>query len=98
VIARVISELKQNFAEAKDHLQGKAHSKARMIKQLQDAAGDQLRTVTDRAPRRTRLMIRTLDGHPMMFFDDGSLRHATGHKPGKAARKVLKRARHQGGA
>lgn len=45
-------------------------------------------------PRPIRgALVRDVDGAPKIFFDDGSLRHATGHKPGKAARKAIKRAR-----
>ena len=91
-VMRVVHELKENYDKAKAELKGEARSVARIIKPF--AAFGTVRTVTDCAPVPVKgAVVRMLDGKPMVFYGDGSIRHITGHKPGKAARKALKRER-----
>lgn len=88
----VISELQKNFREAKAELKGEGISKAVRIRPLTE-----VQSVTVRRPgeaaKPTNMRLRMPDGTPMVYFTDGSLRHMTGFKPGKAARKALKRAK-----
>lgn len=80
--------LGQNIREAKAELDGKALSRARRIKPLSE-----IQALRPGKPVPTAILMRMKDGDPMRYFSDGSLRHATGFKPGKAARKALKRQR-----
>jgi hypothetical protein len=91
----VLDKLKHNYKVAKAELTGQAISRARLIKQLNQIV-DPLKVAATHAatpvPQPTGVGIRMLDGAPMMFYTDGSLRHQYG-KPSKAARKKLKRGR-----
>lgn len=90
----MVNELKQNYAREKARLEGKALSHARRIKTANEIGGimsSQKLGTTQAQPTTTA--IRMFDGKPMMFFSDGSLRHAMTKKITKAARKELKRAR-----
>lgn len=81
------------FKELKDNVKrekGEAVSYARRLKPLAEVAKVES---PNGAPAPTGIAVRMLDGNPMVYFNDGSLRHATGHKPGKAARKARKKAR-----
>lgn len=112
----VLDKLKHHYREAKASIEGKAISKARLIKTLTAIAANQLlsrkaprftkdrprRRLTfkermqwlyERRPRPTQVGLRLLDGRPVVFFSDGSLRHAYGRSVAKAAYKKLKRAR-----
>jgi len=89
VIAKVIGELEKNYKLAKGELEGKAVSRAVRIKPLAEIA----KITNTGKPTATTARIRMPDGTPMTYWTDGSLRHSTGFKPGKAARKALKRAR-----
>jgi|SRR6185436_2572307 len=109
----VLDTLKHKYREAKAQLEGKAISKARLIKTLTAIDFSQLlsrrapRRVGDRRltfkermqwlydhrPRPTSVGLRLMDGRPVVFFSDGSLRHAYGRAVAKAARKKLKRER-----
>lgn len=123
----VLDKLTRHYREAKATLEGKAISKARLIKTLTAIDATQLlsrsapkihpepgrfrqffrgdlwrRRMTfrermqwlyERRPRATKIGLRMLDGRPMVYFTDGSLRHVYGRKTAKAARKKLKLAR-----
>lgn len=91
----VLDKLKQNYREAKGAITGQAVSRARLIKQLtQIVDPNKVAEAHASTPvaQPTGITVRMLDGAPMMFHTDGSLRHSFG-KPSKAARKKLKRAR-----
>jgi hypothetical protein len=79
---------RQHFREAKAELQGVAISKARLLPSQAPVADH------TGPPAPTNVGVRMRDGAPMRYFTDGSIRHATGFKPGKAARKAAKRRRH----
>lgn len=85
-VRAVGQEVAKNYRDEKARLQGKAISKARV---LVTTPGD----LINGPARPTHTAVRMMDGDPMVRFTDGSWRHATGKKPGKAARKALKRAR-----
>lgn len=90
----VLGNFKRNFEIEKARLSGTARSRARMIKQAKDVPGLADRLVPGGGiSRPTGDAVRMLDGKPMVFFTDGSLRHLVGKKTTKAARKALKRAR-----
>lgn len=100
MIGRALGEFKNQFDKAKAELKGEARSHARLVKNAVDIPevakrlnghNSQVRAV--RAPQPTGAAVRMLDGKPMMFFDDGSIRHALGKRVTKAARKALKRAK-----
>lgn len=85
--------LSQNYREAKAGLTGKAISRARMIKALRDIDESLLRKPgTPGAPKPTHIVLRMMDGKPMVYFTDGSLRHILGRAP---ARKAAKKARRE---
>lgn len=95
---RVMDILKEQTAKARAELKGEGRSVARMIKQARDIPrlAKVLEEHTGHGPRKVRptdVNIRMADGKPMTFQSDGSLRHMLGSKPGKAARKALKRMR-----
>lgn len=93
MLGELASHLKENFRKEQARRKGLALSQARMVKRAADVEGlsDLLKPG---APRPiTSGAVRMLDGKVMVFHTDGSLRHATGMKPGKAARKALKRMR-----
>jgi hypothetical protein len=86
----IINEFKKHHAASKADLEGKARSKARIVKQLRDIDSSQIEV----GPAKpTGVVVRMLDGAPMRFHSDGSLRHAMGFKPGKKVRKAMKKAR-----
>ena len=98
----LLPALKNNYVRAKAELKGEALSHARRILPAQDipSVANKLAGTNGHhqpgAPQAIRTTgVRMLDGKPMVFFTDGSLRHALGRKTTKAARKALKRARHQ---
>lgn len=97
---KALREFKKNYRAVKAENEGKAVSVARLIKNLRDIielAGHQVKRKKGDPPRPARPIpgayVRMLDGRPMQFFTDGSLRHVAGRKPGKAKRKALKRLR-----
>lgn len=89
----MLKELTKNYREAKAELKGEAISKAVRIKPLEEIDPNALQP--NQPARPTQYLFRRPDGTPVRYWSDGSLRHATGHKPGKAARKALKRARRE---
>lgn len=99
-IPEAVDTFKEKLAEVKAELKGEARSRARMVKQAKDVPelAERLNGAKGvayvGAPRPIAgATIRMVDGKRMTFFNDGSLRHAHGVKPGKAARKALKRMR-----
>lgn len=93
---KLLTELRKNYKEAKANLSGQAVSRARRIKPLAEIVGANFAAVKDGPVRPTSAQVRMIDGEPMRYFTDGSLRHATGYKPGKAARKARKKANRHG--
>lgn len=107
---KLIGVFKEKLAEVSAEQKGEARSQARLIKQAQaipELCDTQEITVEGKtfsvqhlkhhqgAPTPTKVGIRLLNGNPMVFFTDGSLRHALGSKPGKAVRKAMKKFRRQ---
>ena len=84
----MINEFKRNLREARAERQGVALSRARRIKPFAEIG----KAIVEGRPTPTTTTLRMFDGAPMVYFSDGSLRHVTGYKAGKAARKVRKRA------
>lgn len=89
---------RRHLKEVQAEQKGEARSRARMIKQAHDIP--ELRKALDaHADGAARPIqgagVRMLDGTPMQFFSDGSLRHPFGRKVTKAARKKIKRMRHE---
>lgn len=94
MLGQLASNLKENFRREVARRKGEARSEARMVKAARDVDG--LREHLKNVPLATPIAggaVRMLDGKVMVFHTDGSLRHAGGFKPGKAARKALKRVR-----
>lgn len=91
----ILTRFKDNYERAKADLKGEARSHARRIKTAAEIpeVGDHLSRKLQGAPQPTKVAVRMLDGKPMMFYTDGSLRHALGKRITKAARKALKRAK-----
>jgi hypothetical protein len=90
----IAAELKKNFREEKARLEGKAISRARMIRQAKDIPGlAEKLTPGEGVPRSTGTGVRMMDGKTMVFYTDGSVRHVLGKRLIKAERKALKRAR-----
>lgn len=90
----ILGEFKRNFEREKARLSGRGRSTARMIRQAKDVPGLADRLIPGGGiSRPTGDAVRMLDGKPMVFFTDGSLRHLMGKRLTKAARKALKRAR-----
>lgn len=69
------------------------HSVARRIKPMKEIDAAAVVFRPGRPPRPTSGSVVTLDGERLVFFSDGSLRHAGGVVRGKAVLKALKRAR-----
>lgn len=89
----MIRELKENYKKAKAEFKGEARSQARLVyngTEIPELAG-KLNIGQGRAHAIPAAFVRMKDGDPMQFYSDGSLRHALGKKPGKAARKEAKR-------
>lgn len=86
----VLDALKDNYRKAKADITGKATSRARRLKGLVEIDPSARKPGV---PQPTGIRTRTIDGKPMMFFTDGSVRHAFGRATTKAARKRLKQAR-----
>lgn len=89
-MSEVLDTFKQRLRETRAELQGKALSRARMLKPLSEIRPGARK---EGRPEPTDVHVRMLDGKPMTFHSDGSLRHFFGSKPGKAARKALKKQR-----
>jgi hypothetical protein len=96
----ILGNLKENFEREKAKLQGKARSHARMVKTASEIDGVRQHlngangnTVVGAPTPIKGAVVRMLDGKPMIFHTDGSLRHALGRATTKAARKQLKKAR-----
>ncbi len=87
--------LKENYEKAKAELKGEARSEARLVLNGHHVPmiQNQLRREGGPAPaqRIPGAYIRMKDGNPMQYADDGSIRHAAGEKPGKAAKKARKK-------
>jgi hypothetical protein len=86
----VLSTLKRHFKEAE--LQGLAISRGRRVKPLSEINSgerDKLAGCGENRPAPTTVGVRMLDGKPMTFYNDGSIRHAFG-KPSREARKASK--------
>lgn len=94
-INHTMGELKKNYRIEKAKLEGKAMSQAvriRPLAEVRELSKDT--TVMPPGPARpTDARVRMPDGTPMVYWTDGSLRHLTGYKPGKAARKAQRRSR-----
>lgn len=111
MIGRAIRTFREKLDEVKAEQKGEARSHARLVKQAQaipelcdtqeitvEGKTFSVQHLKKRAPgaaQPTKVGVRMLDGKPMVFFNDGSIRHAMGVKPGKAARKAMKRFRRQ---
>lgn len=84
----MLRELRDNFNKAKQELAGKAVSRARIVF---NGHGTSLAMSHQKGPRVARpiagAFIRMLDGDPMQYYDDGSIRHALG-KPDKKQRRL----------
>jgi hypothetical protein len=99
MIGKIAGMLAENVRREKAHLEGRGFSEARMIKAAKDIpeVAKKLNGANGvtriGAPQPLKAGVRMLDGKPMQFFSDGSLRHAAGKRVTKAARKQLKRAR-----
>lgn len=92
----VMQALKQNYHAAKGQMTGVAVSRARRLKSLAEISLGSL--VSGKGPRPakpTSVHVRAIDGKPMTYFSDGSIRHSTGRAITKAARKRIKQARQQ---
>lgn len=94
-MSRIVGEFREQWRRARAELQGVARSQAVMIKQAKDvpeleASLRERGKVPRPIPGAT---VRMRDGKLMIFYTDGSLRHYHGVKPGKAARKAIKRQR-----
>ena len=89
------TELKNNYKEEKVKLEGKALSKARLIKEWKDVPALAAACLKVEGPPQPieGAVVRTSDGKPMQYFSDGSLRHAFGRRLMKAERRALKRAK-----
>lgn len=88
-------KVKENYLRITAEQKGQAVAQARRIKCAVDIHEVAIRLKRGRPEEIAGAGIRMKDGIPMVFYTDGSLRHATGFKPGKAARKALKRLRRQ---
>ena len=89
----VLSTLKRHFKEAKAELRGLAISRGRRVKPLSEINSgerDKLAGCGENRPAPTTVGVRMLDGKPMTFYNDGSIRHAFG-KPGRKAAKKARR-------
>lgn len=88
--------LKENYEKEKARLSGEARSEARMILNAKDIPQISGKLEgTGPAKPIPGVGIRMLDGKPMIFHTDGSLRHAMGRRLMKAERKALKKARRE---
>lgn len=89
--------LRKHYKEERAKQDGVAVSQARMVKQAKDIPEVRKQLAAVEGPGGSQPIpgagLRMLDGKPMQFFTDGSLRHALGKRVGKAARKAMKRAR-----
>jgi hypothetical protein len=79
----IVDVFGEKYRQAKARLQGKAISVARRVKTAKETIKSSLRPGPPRPVAGA--YVRMLDGRPMQFYTDGSLRHALGAKPGKAA-------------
>jgi hypothetical protein len=90
----MLRELRDNYRKAKAQIDGKAMSAARLVYNGLHVPG--LDIVTGKGPRVARpiagAFVRMMDGDPMQYFTDGSLRHALG-KPDKKQRRLRIKAR-----
>lgn len=91
----VIDTFRRQLVKARAEVKGEAVSVARKIKNASDIpeVAEKMTPGGGSPPQSTGIGIRMLDGKPMVWATDGSLRHALGRKTTKAARKALKRAR-----
>lgn len=95
----LLDTIKQKYREAKGEMQGRAVTRARLIRALVDIDHRLLRAPhTHRAPRRTGVVLRDRRGVPYEYYDDGSLRLAarsvfgTRRESRQAARRARRRA------
>lgn len=88
-------ELRENYDREKARIKGEARSQARMVKAAKDIEGIAESLTSGPAKPIQGAGVRMKDGKPMVFHTDGSLRHAHGRAIGKAARKLLKKARQE---
>lgn len=88
---------RQQLRQVKAEQQGVGISRARILHQAKDIPEIKSQLAMVEGPGGAQkipgAMTRMLDGKPMAFYTDGSLRHAFGRKVGKAARKLQKKAR-----
>lgn len=85
---------RKNYQEIRAEQKGIALSRARLVKSAQSVDGLQKLLKPEEKPAPIAgATIRMMDGKPMTFHTDGSLRHALGRRAGKAARKAMKRDR-----
>jgi hypothetical protein len=89
---RLLNELSHQVAKAKAEREGKALSQSRRLLPLEEIDPS---SVGAGQAQQTKHLVRMLDGQPMQYFSDGSLRHPLGRAVArsKAVRKALKRAR-----
>lgn len=94
----VFSEFKRNYVKAKGEITGEAKSVGRLVlglRYIRQLAGQLTGGVTGKKFKPPKPIagayVRMLDGRPMQYWTDGSLRHVGGPKLGKAGRKTLKR-------
>lgn len=86
----MIGTLRRKYQEAKAELTGQAISKARLIKRLVDIDQGRLK---DGPAQPTGVVLKMLDGQPMMYYSDGSLRRVLGKKrPHGVSARQMRRA------
>ncbi len=90
-LARKIQPTDEQLAEA-----NKLPAYSRMARRLVQAKDvpQVAKGLSDGPPQRLGAAVKTRDNKAMVFYTDGSLRHAGGRIKGKAARKRLKRSLH----
>lgn len=90
----MLRELRDNYRIAKAEIAGQALSRARLVFNGHHVPG--LNMITGTGPRVAKPIagsfIRMMDGDPMQYYTDGSLRHALG-KPDKVQRRLRIKAR-----
>lgn len=91
----MLRQLRENYNKAKAELVGKAVSRARLVFNGHHVPG--LDVVTGKGPRVARpiagAFVRMMDGDPMQYHTDGSLRHAFGKPDKKERRRRIKKLR-----
>jgi hypothetical protein len=91
----VAEELRKNWAEVRAQREGKAMSRARRLKSLDELAPEAVSDAQGPRPAHiTNVVVKMHDETPMVFYDDGSLRRLQSKKLSRSLKKALKRKRH----